>query len=113
MKVLITGANGMVARAAAGHCRQIGDQVIALTREGLDITDRGAVFEAIDSHRPDAILNCAAYTDVDGAERNPEAARASNTLGVEYLAEAAKRSHARFVTISTDYVFEGSNPGFY
>src|SRR5687768_9744333 len=106
MKVLITGANGMVARAAARHCRQIGDQVIALTREGLDIADRSDVFEAIDNHRPDAILNCAAYTDVDGAESNADAARAANTLGVEYLAGAAKQTRARFVTISTDYVFD-------
>ena len=113
MKVLITGANGMVARAAAKHCRQIGDQVVALSREGLDITDRGAVLEAIDNHLPDAVLNCAAYTDVDGAESNADAARAANTLGVEYLAAAAKKHRSRFVTISTDYVFDGSNPGFY
>jgi dTDP-4-dehydrorhamnose reductase len=113
MKILITGANGMVARAAAAHCRLIGDEVIALTRRQLDIADRQAVFATIDKHRPDAVLNCAAYTDVDGAETDADAARNANTLGVQYLAEATREFGSRFVTISTDYVFDGANPGFY
>src|SRR5687767_3017877 len=101
MKVLITGANGMVARAAARYCRRIGDQVMALTRQELDISDRDAVFEALRTGQPDAVLNCAAYTDVDGAEASVETARAVNTSGVGYLAEAAKDMGARLVTIST------------
>ncbi len=113
MKILITGANGMVAHAAIRHCRDIGDDVIELTRQELDISNRDAVFEAMVIYRPEAILNCAAYTDVDGAESNPEASRSANTLGPRYLAEAAKDEGARFVTISTDYVFDGANSGFY
>lgn len=113
MKILITGANGMVAQAAIEHCRIIGDDVLSRTRQELDISDRDAVFEELRSSKPDAILNCAAYTDVDGAESNREASRNTNTLGVRYLAEAAKETGARFVTISTDYVFDGSNSGFY
>jgi len=113
MKILITGANGMVAHAAIRHCRDIGDDVIELTRQELDISNRDAVFEAMVIHRPEAILNCAAFTDVDGAESNPAASHAANTLGPRYLAEAAKDDAARFVTISTDYVFDGENPGFY
>jgi dTDP-4-dehydrorhamnose reductase len=113
MKVLITGANGMVARAAARHCLSIGDEVLALTRQDLDIADRDAVLTEIGRHRPDAILNCAAYTDVDGAESNRDAARAANSLGVQYLAEAAKQLGSRLVTISTDYVFDGASGGFY
>lgn len=113
MKVLITGANGMVARAAAEHCRQIGDEVAALTRQALDIADTEAVSAWFESHRPDAVLNCAAYTDVDGAESNQEAARLANTLGVENLAASSKSVGAQFVTISTDYVFDGENGGFY
>lgn len=113
MKILITGASGMVARAAIAHCRQIGDEVAAFTRQELDIADRDAVLETLRTNKPDAILNCAAFTDVDGAEAKPEAARDANTLGVQYLAEAAKETGARFVTISTDYVFDGSDPGFY
>lgn len=113
MKILITGANGMVAHAAIRHCRDIGDDVIELTRQELDISNRDAAFEAMTIYRPEAILNCAAYTDVDGAESNPEASRSANTLGPRYLAEAAKDVDARFVTISTDYVFDGANEGFY
>ena len=113
MKILITGANGMVARAAAAHCREIGDEVIALTRQELDIADRDAVLKCFDQNRPGAVLNCAAYTDVDGAESNPEASHAANTIGVRNLAEASANTGSRFVTISTDYVFDGSNLGFY
>jgi len=113
MKILITGANGMVARAAIKLCRDIGDEVVAMTRQQLDISDRNSVFGSFRSHRPDAVLNCAAFTDVDGAETNPEASRDANTLGVQYLAEAARETDARFVTISTDYVFDGENTDFY
>lgn len=113
MKILITGANGMVARAAAAHCRAIGDEVHALSRQDLDISDRAAVAETIRRIRPNGILNCAAYTDVDGAEAHPADARAANTLGPRYLAEAAAATSSRLVTISTDYVFDGSSPGFY
>src|SRR5688572_19147999 len=113
MKVLITGANGMVARAAIDYCRNIGDDVIALTRQQLDIADREAVMSAFEHYRPEAVINCAAFTDVDGAESKPEASRAANTTGVRNLAEGAANIGSRFVTISTDYVFDGSNPGFY
>ena len=113
MKVLITGANGMVARAVAAYCQTIGDDVIALDRQKLDITDRDSVFATIAGHRPDAVFNCAAFTDVDGAEADPDAARRANASAVQYLAESTKESGSRLVTISTDYVFDGSNPGFY
>lgn len=113
MKILITGANGMVARAAIAHCRQIGDEVFALTRQELNIADTEAVSKWFETHRPDAVLNCAAYTDVDGAESDPEASRLANTVGVENLAASSKSVGARFVTISTDYVFDGENRGFY
>ena len=113
MKILITGANGMVARAAIEHCREIGDEVFALPRQELDIADTRAVSDWFESNRPQAVLNCAAYTDVDGAESNPEASRLANTVGVENLAASSKSVGARFVTISTDYVFDGENRGFY
>jgi dTDP-4-dehydrorhamnose reductase len=113
MKVLITGANGMVARAAAEHCRAIGDDVVALTRQEMNIADRNRVFETLRSKMPDAVINCAAYTDVDGAESDPDAARDANTLGPKHLAEACKETGARLVTISTDYVFDGSKTDFY
>ena len=113
MKVLITGARGMVARAAIEHCRSIGDDVISASREDLDIGDKNAVFDLINAHRPDAILNCAAYTNVDGAETEQGAAFAANSTGVENLALAARETNSAFLTISTDYVFDGENSGFY
>ena len=113
MKILITGANGMVARATIEHCREMNDDVVGLTRQELDISDRSAVFACLESHGPEAVVNCAAFTDVDGAESSPDAARNANTLGVRHLAEAAKETGARFVTISTDYVFDGADAGFY
>ncbi len=113
MKIIITGANGMVARATAAHCRNIGDEVFALSREDLDIAERPAVFELVDALKPDAILNCAAYTDVDGSESNSHRCFSVNSAGPETLAMAARRVDARFVTISTDYVFDGHQDGFY
>jgi dTDP-4-dehydrorhamnose reductase len=113
MKVLITGANGMVARAAIDHCRSINDEVIGLTRQQLDIADADAVARAFEEFRPEAVLNCAAYTNVDGAEADREAAYNANTLGVKNLALASRARDAAFITISTDYVFDGRKSGFY
>ncbi|MBK8813461.1 MAG: dTDP-4-dehydrorhamnose reductase [Acidobacteria bacterium] len=113
MKILITGANGMVARATAQYCKSIGDSVTALTRNELDISALGQVSDLVGSLRPDAIINCAAYTDVDGSETQVERCFAANSTGVANLALAARQVDARFVTISTDYVFDGEKDGFY
>lgn len=113
MKILITGANGMVAKATIDYCRSIGDEVIAVTRQQLDISNEQAVFELFERENPEAVLNCAAYTDVDGAETNREICYRANSLGVENLALAAKKIDGAFVTISTDYVFDGSKTDFY
>ncbi len=107
MKILVTGANGMLAKAAASYCRGINDEVIALTRQDLDIADAKAVFEFFGREKPDAVLNCAAYTDVDGSETNTGACYAVNSAGVENLAMASRRIDSIFVTVSTDYVFDG------
>ena len=113
MKVLITGANGMVARASAEYCRSIGDDVIALSHSEMDIANYSAVRDVLGSAAPDAVLNCAAYTNVDGAETNKQASYDANATGVENLAQACKEIDSRFVTISTDYVFDGTKTGFY
>ncbi|MBC7899831.1 MAG: dTDP-4-dehydrorhamnose reductase [Saprospiraceae bacterium] len=113
MKILITGANGMVARSAVSYCRSIGDEVIALTRADLDISGPESVRTVIERTAPSAVINCAAYTNVDGAETDEEACYKANANGVENLALACKSVDAAFVTISTDYVFDGLNPGFY
>ena len=107
MKVLITGAAGLVGAALTRHCRASGDEALAFDREGLDITDERAVREAFKSLRPDAAVNCAAWTDVDGCELDPQRAFLVNSQGVETLATAARLVGASFVTVSTDYVFDG------
>lgn len=113
MKVLITGANGMVAKAAISYCQSIGDQVVAKTRQELDIANEKDVLELFESEKFDAVLNCAAYTNVDGAETNGEICFRANGLGIESLASASKRIDSSFVTISTDYVFDGTKGDFY
>lgn len=113
MKVLITGANGMVAKAAIAYCNSIGDEVIAKTRQELDISNQEEVISLFEQEKFDAVLNCAAYTNVDGAETDQETNFKANTIGVENLAIASKRINSAFVTISTDYVFDGSKGDFY
>ena len=114
MKVLITGAGGMVGRITVEHCKARGDEVFAYDRESLDISDERTVREAFALARPDAVINCAAWTDVDGCELDPQRAFLVNSQGVESLATASRVAGASFVTISTDYVFDGRKPeGFY
>lgn len=103
----------MVARATIKYCESIGDEVVAVTRQELDIADKTAVFDIFKRKKIDAAINCAAYTDVDGSETNIETCYAANSTGVENLALAAKEIDCGFVTISTDFVFDGTNKDFY
>jgi dTDP-4-dehydrorhamnose reductase len=86
---------------------------LPFARADLDIADKEKVFEIFEKEKPDAVLNCAAFTDVDGSETNPEKCYAANSVGVENLALAAKQIDSVFVTISTDYVFDGVKKDFY
>ena len=113
MKVLITGAGGMVGGLLAGHCRALGDEVEAFDHAGLDITDERAARDAFSNLRPDAAVNCAAWTDVDGCELDPQRAFLVNSQGVETLATAARLAGASFVNVSTDYVFDGRKEGHF
>jgi dTDP-4-dehydrorhamnose reductase len=113
MKVLITGANGMVAQATAKHCLKLGDEVLTLNRSELDISDSQQVFGILKQEKPDAVFNCAAFTDVDGAETRVEECYKANSSGVENLAFGCKEIDAGFLTISTDFVFDGTKQGFY
>jgi dTDP-4-dehydrorhamnose reductase len=113
MKVLVTGAGGMLGRAVAGHCRSRGDEVAAFDHGALDISRASDVREAVGRERPRAVINCAAWTDVDGCELDPQRAHESNALGPEHLAVACRAAGAALVTVSTDYVFDGRKEGFY
>ncbi|OII21506.1 dTDP-4-dehydrorhamnose reductase [Curtobacterium sp. MCBA15_016] len=108
-RTLITGAAGMLGRdlQLALH----GRDVTALGRADLDITDPDAVDAAVAGH--DVVINSAAYTKVDDAERHESDAAAVNATGPRLLAEAAVRHGAKLVTISTDYVFDGNGTAPY
>lgn len=103
----------MVGRAVSAHCTTIGDELVSYGREALDIADFDSVISAVERHRPDVIINCAAWTDVDGCESDRGRAFAVNAQGPEHLARAAKLHNGGFITISTDYVFDGTKTGFY
>ncbi len=109
----MTGAGGLVGRAMADHCRALGDEVVLYAHRDLDITNREAVRETILKQQPELVVNCAAWTNVDGCESNPEKAFAVNAAGPENLAAACKDVDCGFVTISTDYVFDGAKSDFY
>jgi dTDP-4-dehydrorhamnose reductase len=113
LKVIVTGAGGLVGRAVVSHCTSQGERVIALDHGGLDIADESKVDAAFDRERPDLVINCGAWTDVDGCELDPERAQNINARGPELLALACRRAGALLVTISTDYVFDGEKDGFY
>lgn len=107
MRVLITGAAGMLGVDVAGAAQRAGAQLIARSRAELDITDPVAVHAAVVQAQPDAVINCAAFTNVDGAEAEPEQALAVNGKGAGNVAAAAARAGAWTVHVSTDYVFDG------
>lgn len=113
MKVLVTGAGGMVGRAVANYCQGQGDQVFAHNHQSLDIADPAAVRATLDQERPEVIINCAAWTDVDGCESDSQRAYRVNAQGPETLAMGSRRISALLITISTDYVFDGAKTDYY
>ena len=108
MSVLVAGAGGMLGSDVVAAAAARGDECVGLTHSDLDITDGGAVGFAVADSAPDAIINCAAWTDVDGAEHDEVSAFAVNVHGAGNLARAAVTAGARLVQVSTDYVFEGT-----
>ena len=113
MRVLITGARGLVGRALNEYCTLIGDTVLPYDHQSLDISNRKLVRQTLKKDNPDAVINCAAWTNVDSCEHDEKRAYASNTEGPENLALVCAEIKAAFVTISTDYVFDGSKEGYY
>jgi dTDP-4-dehydrorhamnose reductase len=108
-RLVITGAGGMVGRILAAQAREQGRDVLALTSSDCDITDLAAVQARITGD--DAVVNCAAYTDVDGAESDERRAHAVNAVGPANLAAVCARVGAGLVHVSTDYVFSGDFGG--
>jgi len=114
MRVLIAGWQGQLARAlveiAPGHADV---EALAVGRPALDICEPATITRAMTDFRPDVIINAAAYTAVDKAESEPEAAFALNRDGARLLAEAAAQRGAAIIHVSTDYVFDGAKPAAY
>lgn len=123
MKVLVTGTSGQLGYGVMMELERRGHEAIGADRSDteaefehviLDITDAEKVIQTVEEIKPDAVVHCAAWTNVDGAEapENLEKVRAVNVEGTRNLAEACKKVDAKMVYISTDYVFngEGSKP---
>ncbi len=114
MKFFITGVNGQLGYDVKRELLERGyTDILAPTREELDITDEDAVKKMIREYRPSVIFHCAAYTAVDKAEEEREKCYQVNVLGTKYLTEAAQEVGAKMVYISTDYVFDGTKDGVY
>ncbi|RRR48629.1 dTDP-4-dehydrorhamnose reductase [Mycolicibacter terrae] len=109
-RIVITGAGGQVGTFLAARAAEAGRDVLALTSAQCDITDPDAV-DAVDLRANDVLVNCAAYTNVDAAETDPDRAHAVNAAGPGHLAAACARAGARLIHISTDYVFDGDFGG--
>ncbi|HEY3240491.1 MAG TPA: dTDP-4-dehydrorhamnose reductase [Acidimicrobiia bacterium] len=111
MRVLVTGAGGQVGSELAAHLAH--HDTVAFDHSQLDICDRHQVEQTLSSILPDAIVNCAAWTDVDGCEADPERAFVTNALAMRHLSVACTRIGAHLVHVSTDYVFPGDKDGPY
>ncbi|OYT71357.1 MAG: dTDP-4-dehydrorhamnose reductase [Chloracidobacterium sp. CP2_5A] len=112
LKLLVTGAAGLLGQRVVASARPT-DQVIALTRQDLDISDAAAVFDCLAHYRPTVVINCAAMTNVDACETDRASAFRHNADGPRHLARASLSAGAYFIHISTDYVFDGAQTSPY
>ncbi len=113
MKLLVTGAAGMLGRDVMLAAGNAGHDVVGFGRAELDVTDPAALERKLDMERPDVVINCAAWTDVDGAEAAEEAAFVVNGTGAGNVAAAAAAVGASVVYVSSDYVFDGAKAAPY
>jgi dTDP-4-dehydrorhamnose reductase len=107
MKIVVTGAGGMLGHDVVRVAEDMRHQVVALTRDDLDVTDPARVERLITRERPGAVINCAAWTNVDGAEESEQEASLVNARGAGFIADAAAKVQAKVIYPSTDYVFNG------
>ncbi|MFI6854044.1 dTDP-4-dehydrorhamnose reductase [Streptomyces sp. NPDC050416] len=107
MRWLVTGAGGMLGHDVVEELTRRGEEVVGLDRAALDITRSAVVDTVVRDHRPDLVVNCAAYTAVDDAESEEARALEINGDGPRLLARACAAHGARMIHVSTDYVFSG------
>jgi dTDP-4-dehydrorhamnose reductase len=113
MKVLVTGAGGMLGRDVVLAAGNAGHEVIGFGHTELDVTEKAIVTAKFDLERPDVVINCAAWTDVDGAEESEQAALKVNGEAAGNVAAAAAAVGASVVYVSSDYVFDGAKSAPY
>jgi len=113
MKILVTGANGQLAKEFIKKLKREGKDFLALPRDKLDITNLKQVLKVFEDYKPDIVINCAAYNLVDKAEEEKERAFKVNAIGPKNLAFACEKFKAFFIHYSTDYVFDGKKQGLY
>jgi dTDP-4-dehydrorhamnose reductase len=113
MNILVTGADGQVAREVVSAARAQQHTVLACNKHDLDITSAPAIHDFFSQYAFDIIVNCAAYTAVDKAEDEPEKAYAVNATGVGLLACAAAEKNIPLLHLSTDYIFDGEKKAAY
>jgi dTDP-4-dehydrorhamnose reductase len=124
MRILVTGANGLLGSRLVRVLLSQGHIVLATGRgalraqfgnaafESVDLSDRNQLLTSCERFRPEVIVNTAGMTDVDGCERDPQGAYAANVLGVVTLCEGAVKNQAHLVHVSTDYVFDGERGNY-
>jgi dTDP-4-dehydrorhamnose reductase len=112
MKIIVTGAGGLVGGSLSRRLARVGAEVLALPRADLDVTDAGAVGRLIRAERPGLVVNCAVL-GVDECERDPAAAHAVNVEAPRSLAAACAEASADVIHFSTNYVFDGEGDRFY
>ena len=108
MRILITGSKGQLGLELARQLGRTRHEVLQTGRSDMDITDRELVFKTVESLRPDATINCAAYTNVDACESDESAAYRVNAAGAQNLAAAAANINSAILQLSTDYIFDGT-----
>jgi len=113
MKVLVTGAKGQLGYDVLRALEENNISHLGIDKDELDITIESDVSHFINEYKPTVIVHCAAYTAVDKAEEDKDLCYKINVLGTEYLAKAAKDINAKFVYISTDYVFDGEGSEYF
>lgn len=114
MKIIVTGVKGQLGYDVVRELKSRGYQdILGIDIEDLDITNKDSVKSFFTNNQPDIIVHCAAYTAVDKAEDNLDLCTKVNVTGTKYLVEQANKYNAKFVYISTDYVFDGDKEGAY
>lgn len=108
-KVLVTGANGMLGQDLCPMLEDCGYEVIETDIDNLDITNEIQTMSVISEIKPDFVIHCAAYTNVDNAEDDIKTASLINITGTENVAKACNANNTTMIYISTDYVFDGTN----